>query len=91
MTGRELEDLVDEERLDIDPRDFKEDEDLADAICKALDIDKPRSRRSADDDDDRPRSPRSRDDDDAPRSRRSSGDDEPDDKLAEMRRRRERD
>ncbi len=76
MTGSELEALVDEHDLRINPNKFDSDEELADAICKELEIDKPsRGRSSVRDDDDKPK--RSRDDDDDDRS-----------KLAEMRRRR---
>lgn len=104
MTGRELEDLVENERLKIDPREARDDDDLADWICDVMEIKKPqeRSRGRDDDRDDRGSRDRGRDDDrkqddDAPR-RRKVDDDEPrrrdaggDDKLAEMRRRREAD
>lgn len=56
MTGDELEDLVDQEKLDIDPQDAKSDEDLADWICEEMKISKPApsrsSRRSVSDDED---------------------------------------
>jgi len=41
MTGNELEDLVDQEKIDIDPREAKDDDDLADWICEELKIEKP--------------------------------------------------
>lgn len=96
MTGRELEDLVENERLKIDPREAKDDEDLADWICDEMGVKKAQERRRDDPpprdvarDDDAPTRRRVVDDDDAPTRRRV--DDGPEDKLDEMRRRRERD
>lgn len=66
MTRSELVDLIEDQKLDIKPKQAKDDEDLADWICEELKIKKPERRRER----------------------------EPDggeDKLAEMRRRRERD
>lgn len=40
MTGDELEDLVDQEKLDIDPKEAKDDEDLADWICEEMKLKK---------------------------------------------------
>lgn len=54
MTGDELEDLIDQEKLDIDPREAKNDEDLADWICEEMKIKKveaPARRRVSNDDD----------------------------------------
>lgn len=51
MTGNELEDLIDQENLDIDPKEAKDDEDLADWICEELKIDKPAPKRRATSDD----------------------------------------
>lgn len=51
MNYDELCDLVDEQKLDIDPDKAKTDEDLADWICEEMKIDQPR-KRSRDDDDD---------------------------------------
>ena len=55
MTGEELEDLIDQEKLDIDPKEAKDDEDLADWICEEMKISKVAKARRAvpDDDDDR--------------------------------------
>jgi hypothetical protein len=55
MTAIELEDLIDQERLDIDPREAKDDADLADWVCEEMKL-KPsprreRTRESARDDD----------------------------------------
>lgn len=54
MTGEELEDLIDQERLDIDPREAKDDGDLADWICEEMKIKKEEktSRRRVSNDDD---------------------------------------
>lgn len=59
MTGQELEDLIDQEGLKINPNDAKSDDELADWICEDLKIEKTETRRRAstrDDppDDDRP-------------------------------------
>ena len=54
MTGRELEDLVDQERLDIDPREAKDDEDLADWICDKMGIKKAETTRRRSEEDDPP-------------------------------------
>jgi hypothetical protein len=56
MTGDELEDLIDQEKLDIDPKEAKDDEDLADWICDEMKLSKPAPktttrRRVVDDDD----------------------------------------
>jgi hypothetical protein len=40
MTAREMEDLIDEQKLDIDPVDSKDREDLADWICEEMKIKK---------------------------------------------------
>lgn len=97
MTMRELEDLVENERLKIDPREARDEDDLADWICDVMQIKKAQERARQRDDapaDDR----RQRDDDDAPRRREAAADDDAprrratddgDDQLAEMRRRRE--
>ena len=64
MTGDELEDLIDQEKLDIDPREAKSDEDLADWICEEMKIKKVEARsgrRAVADDDDKPASSRLRD------------------------------
>lgn len=98
MTFSEMEDLIEQEQLDIDPNDAKDDADLADWICDELKLEKQEAssgRRRAADEDDEPRS-RGRDrdrDDDEPRSRRSKPEkeDAAEDKLASMRRRREAD
>lgn len=68
MTVRELEDLIDQQKLDIDPREAKDDQDLADWVCETMKLSKAVER-------DPPR--RGRDDADV------------DDRMAEMRRRRE--
>lgn len=54
MRQRELEDLVDQERLKIDPKEAKDTEDLADWICDELGLKKAEKseRRSSKDDDD---------------------------------------
>ena len=46
MTGDELEDLIDQEKLDIDPREAKDDEDLADWICEEMKLKKEPARSS---------------------------------------------
>lgn len=54
MTASELEDLIDQEDLDINPAKADSDEDLANWICEELKIDKPKpssSRRQVKDDD----------------------------------------
>lgn len=76
MTGRELEDLIDQERLDIDPREAKDDEDLADWICDKLGLKKAEATRRRSEDDEPPARRRSSDEDDPP-ARRRGGDDEP--------------
>lgn len=68
MTKSELEDLIEDKKLDIRPKDAKSVEDLADWVCEEMKIKKPKQEEK-----------RSRDSDDG------------EDKLAEMRRRRERD
>lgn len=52
MNYDELCDLVDSQKLDIDPDKAKTDEDLADWICEEMKIDQPRKRSRDDDDDD---------------------------------------
>lgn len=47
MTADELEDLVDQEKLDIDIKEAKDDEDLADWICDELKLKKTSRRASA--------------------------------------------
>jgi hypothetical protein len=76
MTKSELEDLIEDKDLDINPKDAKDTEDLADWICEEMKLKKSERRERVKDDEDRPRG-RGRDDDD--------------DKLGEMRRRRESD
>lgn len=44
LAGDALDDLIDETGLDFDPAEFKTDEDLADAICEALELSKPKPR-----------------------------------------------
>lgn len=46
MTGQELDDLVELEKLDINPNDAKDDEDLADWICDEMKIVKQEARRT---------------------------------------------
>lgn len=50
MTGSELDSLVDELDLDLDPDDFDSDEELADEICKVAGIEEETRGRSRDDD-----------------------------------------
>ncbi len=53
MTARELKDLIEDQRLKIDPKEAKDDEDLADWICEDLKIKKEErkeERRRPDDD-----------------------------------------
>lgn len=45
MTGDELEDLIDQEKLDIDPKEAKDDLDLAEWICEEMKIKKVESGR----------------------------------------------
>lgn len=80
MTGRELEDLIDEQKLDIDPADAKDDEDLADWICEEMKITKQERRSERDEPEDRVERRRTRDSDD---------DDRPSDRLRRMREGRE--
>ncbi len=81
MTRRELEDLVDQERLTkIDPRESPDAEDLANWVCEEMKITKPASRERVRDDDTRDRG-RSRDDEK----------EDLDKKMADMRSRRDRD
>lgn len=90
MTGRELEDLIDQERLDIDPREAKDDEDLADWICDKLGLKKEEAtRRRAVEDEEPPA--RRRAVDDEPPARRRGGDDDPpaSERLRGMRERRD--
>jgi hypothetical protein len=48
MEGPELDALVDEEKLDLNPDKFDSDADLADAICDAMNIkDEPPPRRGS--------------------------------------------
>ena len=72
MTFAEMEDLIKDERLPINPDESKDDDDLADWICEELKLDKPA-----------PREERS-----GGRQRVRADEDGADDKLAEMRRRR---
>ena len=65
MTGDELEDLIDQEQLDINPDEAKSDEDLADWICEEMKIKKTEGRAgrravAEDDEDDKPASSRLR-------------------------------
>lgn len=59
MSGKELEALVDDKRLNIAPDAAEDDDELADWICEALGISKPSTgrRRVVDDDDDAEESP----------------------------------
>lgn len=43
LEGTALDRLVDEERLRVDPSKYKSDEELADAICEEMRLDKPRA------------------------------------------------
>lgn len=54
MTLRELKDVIEDEKLDINPKEAKDDEDLADWICDELKLEKKKasSRRAVDDSDD---------------------------------------
>ena len=55
MTVQELEDLIDQEKLDINPTEAKDDEDLADWICETMKLKKSErktERRSTSRDDD---------------------------------------
>lgn len=55
MTSEELDDFIEQEDLDIDPKEAKDDEDLADWICEELKLKKPEpkaSRRSTTEDED---------------------------------------
>jgi len=75
MTKSELEDLIDEKELDINPKDAKDTEDLADWICEEMKLTKSERRERV-----------KEDPEDGGRRRRAS--DEDDDRLAEMRERR---
>lgn len=44
MTGRELRDLVEDQRLKINPKEAKDDQDLADWVCEEMKLDKPTTR-----------------------------------------------
>lgn len=100
MTGRELKDLVEDKRLDINPREAKDDDDLADWICDELKISKAREpsrdagrdRSSSRDERASTDRGRSRDDDDDRDTRRRGRDDDDDkdadDRLGQMRERR---
>lgn len=44
MTARELDDLIDDQRLRIDPKEAKDDDDLADWICDEMGIKKPEAK-----------------------------------------------
>jgi hypothetical protein len=95
MTKSELVDLIEEKKLDINPKEAKDTEDLADWVCEELKLkkakpkeDDERPKRSRDDtDDDKPRRSRDDTDDDRPSRRR----DDVDEKFDDMRKRRERD
>lgn len=54
MTARELKDVIEDEKLDINPKEAKDDEDLADWICDEMKLEKKKasSRRAVDDGDD---------------------------------------
>jgi hypothetical protein len=59
MRFKQLAALIDDERLDIDPDASRDDDELADQVCEALDIDEPKAergggRRALKDDDDEP-------------------------------------
>lgn len=77
MTAPELDDLIAAERLDIDPRKARDDEDLADWICDEMKLKKAE------------RSERRREDDPPAGRERRREPDSPDDKMSAMRRRRE--
>ena len=53
-TRREMEDLIETERLDIKPREAKDDEDLADWICDEMKLKKPEPRARRDSRDEAP-------------------------------------
>ena len=76
LEGKALDDLIDEEQLDLDPQDFKSDEELADAICLKLDLEEAR---------------RGREPEPEGRRRSVPEDDDPRARLREMRERRSRD
>lgn len=80
MTSSELDDLIEQEKLKIDPREAKDDEDLADWICEEMGLEKAPAREE--------RAPRRRDADDEP-APRAKADDGHADKLRDLRRRRE--
>lgn len=100
----DLEDLIDEERLDLDPDDFDEDSELAEAVCEELGLKPTRRSRRDKDDEVRPsrgRGRRSRRDEeeeeeeeDEPRSRRGRrsrrDEEEEDEKLDRLSSRRRR-
>lgn len=95
---RQLEELVEEHRLKkVDPQNSRDDEELADWICEALDIEKPRKGRDRDDPpaDDKPRArvrvePDIKDADVPSRGRsdapKDDADDNPRERMREMRR-----
>lgn len=86
MTRTEMEDLIELKRLAVKPREAKDDDDLADWICEEMKLEKPRTRNSTDDDDKGRDRDRERDDD---RGRGRDRDDDSNDRLREMRKRRE--
>ncbi len=86
MTKRELEDLIDDQRLEIDPREAKDTEDLADWVCEEMKLEKKSQRRRVEEEDSRGRS-RERDE---PPARRRVLEDERDDGSASERLRRMR-
>lgn len=63
LSFRKLAEIVEEHRLDIDPDSSRDDEELADQICEACDISKPKARGSRDEDPPMRTRPTSRDDD----------------------------
>ncbi len=81
LSFRKLSNLVEENKLDIDVEASRSDEELADQICEACGIDKPKARKAQTEDDDPPprRSRASTEDDDPPprRASRTAEDDDP--------------
>lgn len=87
MTKSELEDLIEDNRLDINPKEAKDVEDLADWVCEEMKLTKARASESR-------RSSRDEPEEDRGGGRRRVNKDEDpdeDDRLARMRRNRERD
>jgi len=85
MTSSELDDLVELHDLAVNPSKFDSDEELADAICEKMSLDKPRPRRSHDDDDRPARRGRDEDEDDSERLARMRRGRDDDDRPARRR------